>query len=384
MMRAPRTYTTQDVVEINCHGGIVPLRRVLELVLRLGARLAEPGEFTRRAYHFGRIDLAQAEAVADVINARTEASHRAALHHLTGALSSRIRALRDRLVDIAAHLEASIDFGEDDIAPLERPALRARIAALEADMRELIATAEAGRALREGLKVAIVGRPNVGKSSLMNALLREDRVIVTPHPGTTRDVVEETVNMLGFPVTLADTAGMRESDDVVERAGVERARVWLDRADLVLLVIDGSEPLCGEDHALLDEIGDRRGLVVINKADLPRLLDAEALAGHTTITLSALTGAGLDALESGVVEAAFSGGVATQADIIVTNVRHKQAIQRAADALTGCLEAEAKGAYDEVLAENIRTALSAVGEITGDTASQDVIDRIFETFCIGK
>jgi tRNA modification GTPase len=387
VMRAPRTYTMQDVVEINCHGGAVPLRRTLELVLRRGARLADPGEFTKRAFAFGRIDLAQAEAVADVIGAQTEAAHRAAMHHLSGGLSQRIREFRDRLMGLTGYVEASIDFGEDDIDFLTREQLRDGIAGLAHDMRELVASAEAGRALREGVRAAIVGRPNVGKSSLMNALLREDRVIVTPHPGTTRDVVEETVCLGGFPVTLADTAGLREPTDEIEQAGVGLARSWMDRADLVLLVIDGSETLRPEDHRLLDEIRAARRLIVVNKADLPQqVVDGDlGLAPNAQVVhVSALTGQGLGALEEAVTRMTWSGDCAPGAEVIVTNVRHKHAIERAAQALDSCLANEAQGVGEEVLAEDLRLALDALGEITGDTTREDVINDIFARFCIGK
>jgi tRNA modification GTPase len=387
VMRAPRTYTTQDVVEINCHGGIVPLRRVLELVLREGARLADPGEFTKRAYFFGRIDLAQAEAVADTINAQTEAAHKAAMHHLAGGLSRHIGEMRNRLMDVVGLVEASIDFIEDDIDFLSREELSARLQGIEGDMRELLSSAEAGRALREGLRVAIAGRPNVGKSSLMNALVRDDRVIVTPQPGTTRDVVEETINIGGFPVTLADTAGLCESADAIERAGVDRAKDWLGRADLILLVIDGSEPLQDEDRRLLRELGASRTLVVVNKVDLPEGLladDAGKLASLSPKRVSALTGAGLPDLEAAIAERTWSGETAPGAEIIVTNVRHKNALERAADATGQCLQALSNGAPEEILAECLRTALNALGEITGDTATEDIINHIFDSFCIGK
>lgn len=387
VMRAPRTYTTQDVVEINCHGGVVPLRRVLELVLRKGARLADPGEFTKRAFLFGRIDLAQAEAVADTINAQTEAAHKAAMHHLAGDLSRRIRDMRDRLMDVVGLVEASIDFVEDDIDFLGRDELEGRLNALEADLRELLASADAGRALREGLRVAIVGRPNVGKSSLMNALLRDDRVIVTPHPGTTRDVVEETVNMGGFPVTLADTAGLRESADEIEQAGVTVARNWLDRADLVLLVIDASEPLQDEDRRLLRELSDCRALVVVNKLDLPERLsagDADLLGSRSPVRVSALTGEGLPDLEAAIVERTWGGQTVPAAEIIVTNVRHKNAVERAADATAEGLRSLSDGAPEEILAEYLRMALNALGEITGDTATENIINHVFDRFCIGK
>jgi tRNA modification GTPase len=288
---------------------------------------------------------------------------------------------------LAGHVEASIDFGEDDIDFLTRGELREGIEGLVADMRKLLASAEVGRALREGVLAAIVGRPNVGKSSLMNALLREDRVIVTPHPGTTRDVIEETVNLGGFPVTLADTAGLREAADEIEQAGVSLARGWADRADFVLLVIDGSEPLTGEDRRLLDEMPPARLIAVVNKADLPQRVRDEELALRADapiVHVSALTGEGLEALEGTVARRVWSGEGAPAAEVILTNVRHKHAVEQAAAALSNCLATEAASAPEEVLAEDLRTALDALGEITGDTTREDVIDHIFAKFCVGK
>jgi tRNA modification GTPase len=363
VMRGPQTYTTQDVVEINCHGGAVPLRRTLELVLRRGARPADPGEFTKRAFHFGRIDLAQAEAVADVIAAQTEASHRAAMHHLTGALSARIRTFRDCLMDLAGHLEASIDFCEDDLDLLTRDELRAGVEGLLTNMRDLLASAEGGRALRE------------------------DRVIVTPHPGTTRDVVEETVSLGGFPVTFADTAGLRESGDEIEQAGVARARSWIERAEVVLLVLDGSEPLREADRRLLEELPRRGLVVVVNKLDLPQPVGDDELGLEATtpvVHVSAVTGEGLVQLEAAVVRLAWGGGGAPGGEVILTNVRHTHAVEQAAAALEACLTRGGAGAPDEVLADNLRVALDALGEITGDTTREDVIDHIFARFCIGK
>lgn len=387
VMRAPRTYTTQDVVEINCHGGAIPLRRTLERVLRQGARPADPGEFTKRAFRFGRLDLAQAEAVADLIAAQTEASQRAALGQLNGGLSLRLREFRDRLMELAAHLEASIDFGEDGLSLLTRDALRAGLGGLAEDMRALLASAEGGRALREGVRAVIVGRPNVGKSSLMNALLREDRVIVTPHPGTTRDVVEETVNLGGFPVTLADTAGLREPADEVEQAGVSRTRRWMDCADLVFLVLDGSEPLGAEDRGLLAELPPRRLVVLVNKADLPQHVCAHDIPlppGSPLVHVSALTGEGLEALEEAVARLVWGGSAAAETEVVLTNVRHRHAVERALTALHHCLARADAGLPDEILAEDLREALEALGEITGDTTREDVINDIFARFCVGK
>ena len=412
VMRAPRTYTTQDVVEINCHGGIVPLRRTLELVLHHGARLADPGEFTKRAFYFGRIDLAQAEAVCDIINARTEEAHRAAMEQLQGRLSGEVHALREGILDLVTHLEAAIDFGEDDIELLSSEAQGERLEALLAHIGRLLAEADSGRALREGLRAAIVGRPNVGKSSLMNALLGESRVIVTEIPGTTRDVVEDAVNIGGIPVILADTAGLRDTEDVVENAGVERARAMMNRADLVLLVMDGSQPLQPEDAQLLGDVPADKTLLVLNKQDLPQQWDAprgeerspvaddggEGSPPHAEtvfrpdriVPVSATQHTGLDALRERITQMVWHGHAGPSGEALVTNVRHKDALERAEMALTHARGPLATGLTEEYVVEDLREALDALGEIIGTTfagdrtQNEEIINRIFESFCIGK
>jgi tRNA modification GTPase len=406
VMRAPRTYTTQDVVEVNCHGGIVPLRRALELVLHHGARLADPGEFTKRAFYFGRIDLAQAEAVCDIINARTEEARRAAMEQLQGRLSDEVHALREGILDLSTHLEAAIDFGEDDIELISPETQAERLDALRAHIGRLLAEADSGRALREGLRAAIVGRPNVGKSSLMNALLGESRVIVTEIPGTTRDVVEDTVSIGGIPVILADTAGLRDTNDVVENAGVERARAAMDLADLVLLVMDGSQPLQHEDAQLLGDVPPDKTLLVINKQDLPQRLDVPRGAGVSPadslspadvafppdriVPLSATRHTGLDALRDHITRMVWHGHTGPSGEALVTNVRHKDALERAQAALSRARSTLADGLTEEYVAEDLREALDALGEIIGTTfagdrtQSEEIINRIFETFCIGK
>ena len=387
VMRAPRTYTTQDVVEINCHGGISPLRRTLELVLESGARLADPGEFTKRAFLLGRIDLAQAEAALDLIFAQTEDAQKAAARQLQGALSAQVNALRDRLVEILAHLEASIDFGDEGLELMGLAQVDGHLATVAAELGRLVQGATVGRLLREGLRTAIVGRPNVGKSSLMNALLGQDRVIVTHIPGTTRDVVEERIEVAGVPVVLLDTAGLRATDDPVESIGVARTRNALQDADLALLIVDGSQPLTEEDRALLLEMRQHRALVVINKSDLPRAvnpMEVAELAQTQTVTVSALTGAGLDVLRETIGQRVWTGASRADAGSLVTNVRHKQALERAAQHVQAGRAAIASGLSEEYVAEDLRDALDALGEIVGLTLPEDVIDRIFATFCIGK
>jgi tRNA modification GTPase len=387
-MPAPRTYTRQDVVEINGHGGIVALRRILALCLRGGARLAEPGEFTARAFLNGRLDLAQAEAVLDVIQAKTETSLQAAVEQLDGRLSDRVRAVRALLVDALAYLEASIDFAEDEIP--ERnigPDLQ------EADARlsQLLADADRGIIYRQGVRAAIVGRPNVGKSSLLNRLLRVSRAIVTDIPGTTRDTLEETLNLQGIPVVLVDTAGITtETEDPIERMGIERSRMALAQADLALLVLDASEPLTDTDRAIAALLDEQPAIVILNKIDLLREGSGEPLRSPLpalsapTVPISALTGEGLEALEAAIVETVFSGQTTASEAPAVTNPRHKEALNRALEAIRAAAEAHHMGISPDLLSIDLVTAVNALGEITGQTASDDLVETIFSSFCIGK
>lgn len=382
-MPAPHSYTRQDVIEIQAHGGVVPLRRILQLTLMAGARLAEPGEMTLRAFVNGRLDLVQAEAVLDVVQARTEAALRVATEQLGGKLSARVRAVRAQLVDVLAYLEASIDFVEDEIPPQEVvPPLRQLAAALE----EILSTADRGLIYRQGIRVAIVGRPNVGKSSLLNALLRGDRAIVTPIPGTTRDTLEETVNVQGVPLVLVDTAGIRaETDDEVERIGVARSRAALERADLALLVIDGSCSLTDADWDIAALIGRKPALVVVNKYDLPPVeLPADLLPAAPRLKVSALTGEGIEALEEAILDLVFGGRVTTADTPLVSNPRHQASLKRALDYVRAAEGGHLGGLSPDLVAIDIREAVDALGEITGETASEDLLEAIFSNFCIGK
>ncbi|KPL87791.1 tRNA uridine-5-carboxymethylaminomethyl(34) synthesis GTPase MnmE [Ardenticatena maritima] len=383
-MRAPHTYTRQDVVEIHGHGGMAPLRAVLSLVLSAGARLAEPGEMTLRAFLNGRIDLAQAEAVLDVVRARTEAGLQAALRQLGGHLSDDIRHARQMLLDVLAHLTALIDFPEDDVPPQDIAPDLERVAA---HLERLIATADRGMLLREGVRVAIVGRPNVGKSSLLNRLLRHDRAIVTDIPGTTRDVLEETLNVRGIPVVVVDTAGIRQTQDVVEAIGVERSRAAIAQADLVLLVLDASQPLTDEDHAIAAEVEGRPAIVVLNKTDLPRRLfpdNVPFLPAAPRVELSAQQGEGLDRLEETIFEQVTGGHVMPLHGALVTNPRHKAALQRALDHVRAAQSTYAAGLPADFITIDLHSAVNALGEITGETATEDLLDTIFSRFCIGK
>lgn len=381
-MKAPHSYTRQDVVEINCHGGIVPLRRVLELVLRYGARLAHPGEMTSRAFLLGRIDLAQAEAVLDIVRAKTEAGLRAAVSQLGGWLSEEIRRVRAELVEALAYLEATIDFEEDEIPERDiwEPFKRA-----QERIKALLATADQGIICRQGVQVAIVGRPNVGKSSLLNALLKTSRAIVAPIPGTTRDTVEESCNLQGVPISLIDTAGIAEGKDLVERLGVERSREALQRADLTLLVVDGSEPLQEEDREIASLLNGKPSLLVINKNDRPQLATIDGLLPQVPcLPVSALTGEGLNELEGAILDTIFSGKVVASDAPLVTHPRHKQALQSALEHLLGVEKARKEALPADFLAIDLQGAVNALGEITGETATEDLLQVIFSEFCIGK
>jgi tRNA modification GTPase len=383
-MPAPRTYTRQDVVEINGHGGIVALRRILSLCLRQGARLAEAGEFTARAFLNGRLDLAQAEAVLDVVQARTEVSLQAAMGQLSGRLSDQVRAVRQELVSALAYLEASIDFEEDEIPERDiGPHLEQAMASLS----HLLADADRGIIYRQGIRAAIVGRPNVGKSSLLNRLLRTSRAIVTDIPGTTRDTLEETLNLRGLPVVLVDTAGItEETEDLIERLGIERSRAALAQADLALLVVDAGQPLDDGDREIAALVQEKPAIVVLNKIDLL----ATPPGGHSTIldgpcvAVSALTGQGMETLEETIVEAVFSGKVTASEAPMVTSPRHKEALNRALDHVGAARTAHQAGQLVDLVAIDLAAAVNALGEITGQTASEDLVDTIFSNFCIGK
>ena len=379
-MAAPHTYTREDVVEINCHGGPVPLQQILQLTLRHGARLAHPGEFTLRAFLNGRIDLAQAESVLDIVRARTEASLRLGIQGLEGHLSTAVKAIRDRLMSVLAYLTARIDFPEDEVAPQKiAPPLNEALQSL----RKLIATADTGMVYRLGVRTAIVGRPNVGKSSLLNRLLHQDRSIVTPVPGTTRDTIEEVANISGVPFILVDTAGIIRSKDLVESLGVERSRRAVEQADLVLAVIDVSQPIVKADSEILEFIGDKAALVVANKCDLPHQARLEGL-GRGVVLTSALTGEGITELEERMASMILRGKVVVSDAPMVNNPRHKDALERAARNLDNALQAIDTGLPDDFITIDLTAALTALGEITGETVHEDLLDTIFSDFCIGK
>ncbi len=379
-MAAPHTYTREDIVEINCHGGAASLQRVLGLVLKYGARSAEPGEFTLRAFLNGRIDLSQAESVLDIVRARTNASLRLAVEGLGGRLSGEISAMRNELLSILAYLTARIDFPDDEVP--EQDAL-GPVQKVREQLQKLIDGADAGIVYRQGIRTAIVGRPNVGKSSLLNLLLRQSRAIVTPVPGTTRDTLEEVVNLNGVPFVLVDTAGIIESRDVVESLGVERSRKAIEQASLVLLVVDTSEPITEADQQIFALLGEKIVVAAANKSDLPTAADLSELP-WPIIHTSAATGDGLESLEVKMVELALGGKVAAPDAFLVTNVRHKEALQRAEEHLSEAQASLEKNAPDDFITIDLTAALDALGEITGEKVTGDLLETIFSRFCIGK
>lgn len=384
IMRAPATYTREDVVEINCHGGMMPLRRTVSLLIAEGARLAEPGEFTKRAFLNGRIDLSQAEAVMDAIRARTELAHKAANEQLLGSFSGEITALRERLVSILASVEAAIDFPEEEIEPQSGAQLADEVSGVTARIDSLLRTVTRGRILRDGFATAIVGRPNVGKSSLLNALLRQDRAIVTEVPGTTRDVLEEYLNISGVPLRILDTAGIRHSQDIVEQEGIRRSLSAIESADLVLVVLDGSSELTAEDRRVLDEAGERISIVVVNKADLPRKMEARDPA-RKRVLVSCKTGSGLEELRESISAMVLDGTVAARGEHAwAVNRRHQTALEQSKQSLERTLESIGSGLSPEFIALDLRTAANQLGIIIGATYTEDILERIFSDFCIGK
>jgi len=379
VFHAPRSYTGEDVVEISAHGGPIPLRQILARLMQCGARPARPGEFTQRAFLNGRMDLAQAEAVGDIIAAQTEQAHRLARRQSEGRLSLAVAQIREIVLGVLARIEASIDFPED-VGELDADACQSDLSLAERQVGALLATADQGILYREGLKVVLAGRPNVGKSSLLNALLRADRAIVTPVPGTTRDVIEETLNLRGIPLRAVDTAGLRETEDEVERIGVARTRESLADADIALLVLDATAGETEEDAALRATLAGRPHILVWNKWDL-KPGSAPPAEG---VVVSAATGWNLVALEDALADLALGGRAADTEDTFVTHARHKRALQSALARLADARNTLAAALPADFVSIDVRSALDALGEITGETATEDVISEIFSRFCIGK
>jgi len=389
VMKGPKTFTREDVVEINCHGGLASVNRLLELALYHGARLAEPGEFTKRAFLNGRIDLSQAEAVMDLIRAKTDKAMHVAVRQLDGKLSKLITRLRQQLIETVAHVEVNIDYPEyDDVEEMTLNLLKERIALVSEEITKLLAMARQGKILREGISTAIIGRPNVGKSSLMNALVQENKAIVTDIPGTTRDIIEEYVNVRGVPLKLVDTAGIRETEDLVEKIGVERSRQVLNEADLILLVLNNNDVLTDEDRQLLEIVRDMEVIVLINKTDLEATLDQEEVKrlidGKPVVSTSLIEEAGVDQLEQAIADTFFTGGIEASDLSYVSNARHIQLLNQAKQSLN-----EANLAIDsetplDLIQIDVTRAWELLGEIIGDTVQDSLIDQLFSQFCLGK
>lgn len=386
LMCAPRSYTCEDVLEIHCHGGYLIVQKVLDLVLRSGARLAEPGEFTKRAFLNGRIDLLQAEAVIEIIRGKTDAALALAQHQREGLLSRRITAVKDSIISSLAYIEAYLDFPEDDIDPPAIADIQHAVAVALHQLMKLLDGFQQGRVLREGVSVLIVGKPNVGKSSLLNTLLKEKRAIVTSVPGTTRDIIEEVVNINGLPVTLLDTAGIRDSEDEVEQEGVQLALAQIPIADLILFVVDSSKPFDHEDWLIYESIRNRPYLLVSNKVDLPEIINIPAEAAAVPrVAISARDGQGIEDLRATIYSQFIKGAALDGRDFTALNqIRHRDSLQRAKERLLSFEENFSLGVPLEVLALDLRDALTALGEVTGETTPDAILDQIFSRFCIGK
>ena len=382
VLRAPRTFTREDTVEISCHCGLLPAKLVLDALLAAGARLAEPGEFTKRAFLNGRIDLAQAEAVADLIHSRTELALAAANEQLAGKLSQRINQLRDDLMLALAHVEAHLDFPDEDISPDTKEKLLQRLESGIVFMDELLRTANEGQILRRGIRAAIVGRPNAGKSSLLNQLLGHDRAIVSHIPGTTRDTIEETANIRGLPVVFIDTAGLREARDEIEREGIRRSHASLAQAELILHVLDAGEPLTEADNNYLSEFAKKKRILVRNKMDLPVKLELPSPAD--VVDVCCTSGQGIEALKDAIKSLVWAGEIKAEMLQVAINSRHQDALNRARAATRQAADALRTGMTLELIAFDLRIAANAVGEIVGKTTTEDLLDAIFSTFCIGK
>lgn len=387
-MKGPKTYTAEDVVEINCHGSMVSLRKTLALILRKGARLAEPGEFTKRAFLNGRLDLSQAEAVIDVIKAKTDKSFDVALSQLEGSLSSKISSIRAKLLDLLVDITVNIDYPDEDIEELTYEKLERNISSIGEMIEKLLSTASFGRMIREGIRVAIVGKPNVGKSSLMNGLLRETRAIVTEIPGTTRDTIEEVISIRNIPVYLVDTAGIRETDDMIEQMGIEKSKEAFNNSDFIIFILDGSKPLSDEDKEIAEYLGTRKSLVLINKSDLTQAFTVDdvkkLVPGVHVIETSLIMGEGIEDIEEFIENMVYGGEISQEESLMVNNVRHIELLKKGRDSLNDAFRmAEMKEALDFIEID-VKNAYEFLGEIIGETVSDDIIDEVFARFCLGK
>ncbi len=387
-MKGPKTYTAEDVVEINCHGSVVSLRKTLALVLRKGARLAKPGEFTKRAFLNGRLDLSQAEAVIDMIRAKTDKSFDAAVSQLEGGLSLKVEEIRQKLLDLLVEITVNIDYPDEDIEEMTYDKLEESIVEAHNMIEKLLATASTGRMIREGIKIAIVGKPNVGKSSLMNGLLKEKRAIVTDIPGTTRDTIEEVLSIRNIPVYLVDTAGIRETSDKVEKMGIEKSKEAFNRADFILFILDGSQPLEEEDIQIMELLERRKSLVMINKRDLGTVISKDEISAKLpdcrVIEASLVEGEGITEIEDAVEELVYGGEITQKESTMVGNVRHIELLQQGRQSLADALQMTQKREALDFIEVDVKNAYEKLGEIIGETVSDDIINEVFARFCLGK
>lgn len=387
-MAAPSTYTKENIVEINCHGGYIPLKEILELCLVKGARLAERGEFTMRAFLNGRIDLMQAESVMDLVSAKTKAGFNIAMNQLEGSLSKKVKDLRAKLIHLMAQVEVSIDYPEEDIEEITYAQISAVLSELEINILNMLEHSKNGKIIREGLKTAIIGKPNVGKSSLMNALLRDSRAIVTEVAGTTRDLIEEFMNIGGIPIKLVDTAGIRETHDVVEKIGVERSKVVFNDADLIIFMLNASEPLTEEDLMLMELVKEKHAIVLINKTDLEMRINEEEINKHLNdkviIKTSMELELGIDDVEKAIKDMVLSGQTSIDQSEMVSNTRHIQLIEKALNHVTEAKTAVSNHLPYDFIEVDIKDAILSLGQVTGESVESDLLNNIFSHFCLGK
>jgi len=387
-MRGPGTYTREDVVEVNCHGSMISLRKTLELALKSGARMAEPGEFTKRAFLNGRIDLSQAEAVIDMVRARTNKGFEVSVAQLSGSLSGKVKLIRDELLAVLAHVIVNLDYPDADIEELSYQELNRSLNAILLEIRDLVETAETGMIIKEGLKTVIIGKPNVGKSSLMNALLKEARAIVTEIPGTTRDTIEEIISLKNIPIRLIDTAGIRETEDFIEKIGIAKSKESFNEADLIILILNASEELSEEDVSILSHIGEKKTIVLFNKIDLGLKLQKrhimEQLPQAKVIETAITKNQGIEELENAIFNMVYGGRVKQEDSMLITNLRHKDLLEKAGSCLKDALEMiDMKEALDFIEVD-IKRCWELLGEIIGESVNEDIIDQVFSRFCLGK
>ena len=387
-MKGPNSYTGEDVIEINCHGGFISVKKILELILTKDVRLAEAGEFTKRAFLNGRIDLSQAEAVIDVIKSKTDKAQEVAQSQLEGSLAKKIRELRSKVTEVLAQLEVSIDFSDEDVEDVTYKEIEDKSLELRTEIKKLYDSAESGKILRDGLKTVIIGKPNVGKSSLLNSILGENRAIVTEIPGTTRDVIEEFVNIKGIPLKIVDTAGIRETEDIVEKIGVQKSKESIESADLVIIVLDSSKQLTDEDLEILQSAQSKKTIVLLNKIDLDQVIDEseiEKFVGkENIIKISALKNEGIEQIHDKIEAMVFTGDVKSSSNLVITNSRHKDALYKAYNSINDAIDGIMQRLPYDFIEVDFKNIWDYLGYINGDTVQEDLLDTIFSNFCIGK